>query len=58
MNLRLLFELSHLSRTNSLQLCVDVQIPEFLGGAGGNAVFIDTACNYSPQRVRGTYQYK
>ncbi|XP_026288152.1 DNA repair protein RAD51 homolog 3 [Frankliniella occidentalis] len=36
----------------SLQLCVDVQIPESLGGAEGQAVFIDTACNFSSQRIR------
>ncbi|XP_034252829.1 DNA repair protein RAD51 homolog 3 [Thrips palmi] len=35
-----------------LQLCVDVQIPVGLGGLSGQAVFIDTASNFSPHRVR------
>lgn len=35
-----------------LQLCIDVQIPENLGGLSGQAVYIDTASNFSPHRVR------
>ncbi|KAK3912655.1 DNA repair protein RAD51-like protein 3 [Frankliniella fusca] len=35
-----------------LQLCVDVQIPECLGGADGHAIFIDTASNFSTRRIR------
>ncbi|KAJ1531595.1 hypothetical protein ONE63_000267 [Megalurothrips usitatus] len=36
----------------SLQICVDVQIPECFGGIGGEAVFIDTSSNFCPRRVR------
>lgn len=35
----------------SLQLCIDVQIPESFGGLGGQAVFVDTEGSLVVQRV-------
>ena len=37
--------------TPSLQLCIDVQIPECFGGLGGEAVFVDTEGSLVAQRV-------
>lgn len=36
----------------SLQLCVDVQIPECFGGIGGQAVYIDTEGSFVPERLK------
>lgn len=33
------------------QLCVDVQIPEVLGGLGGEAVFLDVEGTFVPKRI-------
>ncbi len=35
----------------SLQLCIDVQIPEAMGGLGGEAVFIDTEGSFLVERL-------
>lgn len=34
------------------QLCVDVQIPPFLGGVDGEAVYLDVEGTFFPQRVK------
>lgn len=35
----------------SLQLAVDVQIPEYLGGVGGEAIYIDTEGSFVVERA-------
>lgn len=37
----------------SLQLCVNVQIPKNLRGLGGGAIFIDTNRGFSLDRIKG-----
>lgn len=36
-----------------MQLCVNVQIPEALGGIAGESVYIDTSRGFNPKRFRG-----
>lgn len=36
---------------DSMQLAVDVQIPEYFGGVAGEAVFIDTEGSFMVDRV-------
>ncbi len=35
----------------SMQLCVDVQIPQCFGGVGGDAIYIDTEGSFIAHRV-------
>lgn len=37
----------------SLQLCISVQIPEFLGGVFSSAVYIETNLNFTLKRIKG-----
>ena len=39
----------------SLQICVNVQVPEEFGGVSGSAIFIDTNFGFYPERLHGNY---
>jgi len=38
---------------NSLQLCLNVQIPKAAGGLEGSALFIDSRQDFHPERLLG-----